>query len=135
MDLQDNPWLCDCSSSEGVYKILYDDVTLNCATSEYLKRKRCPALKYTCHSITSTEETVNSIRYEAEVDSKEDGKNLKIENMTESEPVLLVNIFIFGIYASTICVAIVVVLAITCGVGKPEPDEFWWEDKLAKRNY
>jgi Leucine-rich repeat (LRR) protein len=135
MDLEDSPWLCDCSSFKSVYEILDVDVTLNCATPEYLKGKRCPALKYTCHSITSTEKTVSSIKYEAEVYSKEDRKNLKIENMTESEPVLRVNIFIFGIYASTICVTIVVVLVITRAVGKPEPDEFWWEDKLAKRNY
>jgi hypothetical protein len=44
-------------------------------------------------------------------------------------------ILIFGIYASSVFVAIVVVLVITHVVGKPEPDDFWWEDKLAKRSY
>jgi Leucine-rich repeat (LRR) protein len=45
------------------------------------------------------------------------------------------NILIFGIYASSVFVAIIVILVITHVVGKPEPDEFWWEDKLAKVNY
>jgi hypothetical protein len=45
------------------------------------------------------------------------------------------NVVIFGIYACSVFVAVVVVLVITYVVGKPEPDEFWWEDKLEKRNY
>jgi len=59
------------------------------------------------------------------------------EHNNFSTTVLLLpkNILIFGIYASSVFVAIFVVLVITHIVGKPEPDEFWWEDKLAKRNY
>lgn len=131
--LSDNPWLCGCSSSESVYKILRDDLMLRCATQEYLKGKRCSRLQDTCQDITSTLETVSD--NEAELDSGEDGKSKKVENLTESEPFLRVNILILGIYAFTICVAIVVVLVITCAVGRPEEDEFWWEDKLAKRDY
>jgi Leucine-rich repeat (LRR) protein len=51
------------------------------------------------------------------------------------QPLLPENVLIFGIYSSSVFVAIVVVLVITYLVGKPEPDEFWWEDKLAKRNF
>jgi hypothetical protein len=56
------------------------------------------------------------------------------ENKKEPHPSLPENVFIFGIYAASVFVALVV-LVVTNVVGKPEPDEFFWEDKLAKRNY
>jgi hypothetical protein len=57
------------------------------------------------------------------------------KNKKEPRPFLPESVLILGIYAASVFVAIVVVLVITHVVGKPEPDEFWWEDKLAKRNY
>jgi hypothetical protein len=57
------------------------------------------------------------------------------ENKKEPQPFLPESILILGIYAASVFVAIVVVLVVTYFVGKPEPDEFWWEDKLEKRSY
>jgi toll-like receptor 13 len=121
-DLSDNPWSCECSSSQSVYRKFRNNVTLYCATLEYLKVKRCLSLPYTCNSST-------------EANSKEYDVTIQAEINTESGKSVRVDMFIFLIFAFTICVAIVVVLIITRAFGEPEPDEFWWEDKLAKRNY
>jgi Leucine-rich repeat (LRR) protein len=70
--------------------------------------------------------------------SEHNNYSTTVETSSENEvsqPLLHENVLIFGIYASSVFVAIIVVLVITHVVGKPEPDEFWWEDKLAKRNY
>jgi Leucine-rich repeat (LRR) protein len=121
-NLSDNPWSCECSSSQSVYKKFRNNVTLYCATPEYLKVKRCLSLPYTCNSST-------------EANSKEYDVTPQTEINTESGISVRVDMFIFLIFAFTICVAIVVVLIITRAFGDPEPDDFWWEDKLAKRNY
>lgn len=138
IELSDNPWSCECSdSSESVYRILSDNRTLNCATPEYIKGKSCINLKHTstCHSATSTPGTDSSVEKEADLNLEEEGdENPKLETNSESEP-FRTSILIFVIDVILVLVAIVVVLVIIRTVGKPEPDEFWWEDKLAKRNY
>jgi hypothetical protein len=130
-DLSDNPLSYECSSSNNVNEKFGDNVKLNCANQEYLEGKRCLSLADS-YSVTSTSGTVGIIKNETE---GEDDVTPRTEINTESETSVRVDMFIFGIYAFTVCVAIVVVLIITRAVGKPESDEFWWEDKLAKRNY
>jgi Leucine-rich repeat (LRR) protein len=131
--LSDNPWSCECSLSQIVYKELNENVTLKCATSEYLKAKTCIALKDPCQSSMSPSETASGTEIEAQDNSQKEGENEKFEKETQLKGFLETH-FIFVSYVFTVCVAIVVVLIITCAVGEPEPDEFWWEDKLAKRN-
>lgn len=137
MELSDNAWSCDCSenSPESVYRMLSGDRTLNCATPEYLKRKNCTDVKHTCLSPTSTPGTDSSVEIEADANLEEnEGENRTLVTNSESEP-FPTNILVFVIYVILMFVAIVIVLVISRAVGKPEPDEYWWEDKLAKRNY
>jgi hypothetical protein len=137
--LSNNPWSCEClNSSESVYIILGENRTLNCAASEYIKRMSCIGVKHTCYGATSTPKTGISIENEGdenlEEEEEEERENPKLETSSESEPFRPI-LLIFVIYVIIVLVAIVVVLVITRAVGKPEPDEFWWEDKLAKRSY
>jgi hypothetical protein len=65
---------------------------------------------------------------------EKEGEIPKLETNCELEPFRAI-ILISVIYVILMLVAIVVVLVITHAVGKAEPDEILWEDKLAKRNY
>ena len=56
--------------------------------------------------------------------SSVDGNVNSTDKNPESQTSLPENVLISGIYASSVFVAIVVVLVITHVVGKPEPDEF-----------
>jgi t-SNARE complex subunit (syntaxin) len=92
-------------------------------------------VKHTCHSATSTPETDSSVENEADENlEEEERENPTLEKNSESEP-FRASILKFVMYVILVLVAIVVVLVITCAVVKTEPVEFWWEDKLAKRNY
>jgi Leucine-rich repeat (LRR) protein len=113
INLTDNAYAYECFLSQGINKTL-NVTSLNCLSQGTLGEEKC---KISEHNNFST--TVESFS----------------ENNKVPLPSLPENILIFGIYASSVFVAIVVVLIITHIVGKPEPDEFWWEDKLAKRNY
>jgi Leucine-rich repeat (LRR) protein len=134
--LSDNPWSCECSdTSESVYKILSDNRTLYCATPEYLNNTSCIYVKNSSPSVTSTSGTDSSIESkEAAGLEEKESEDKKPGTNPESKP-LRANILIFEICVASVFVIIVVVLVITHAVGKPESDEFWWEDKLAKRNY
>jgi hypothetical protein len=136
VELSDNPWSCECSdSSESVYRMLSDNRTLECATPEYLKGKSCIGVKHDCHSATSTSGTDSSLANEADANLEENGgEKPKLGTNSESEP-FRASVLIFIIYIILVLVAVVIVLGIIRAVGKPEPDEYWWEDKLAKRNY
>jgi hypothetical protein len=134
--LSDNPWFCECSdSSESVYRILSDNTILKCATPEYLKGKSCIYVSHTCRSTTLILGTDSSVEKEADENLEQNrGEKPKLGTNSESEP-FRASILIFVIYVIVMLVAIVVVFVIIRVIGKPEPDEFWWEDKLAKRNY
>ena len=99
-------YMYECSFFQGINETM--TVTLNCSRKGTLGTEKSNIWE---HNSASTTVSVS-------------------ENEKASE-----NILIFGIYASSVFVAIIVVLVITHVVGKPEPDEFWWEDKLAKLNY
>ncbi|PNF18764.1 hypothetical protein B7P43_G03339 [Cryptotermes secundus] len=136
-ELSDNPWSCNCSedSSERVYRMLSGNRTLKCATPEYSKGKSCSGVKHTCLSTTSTPGTDSSVETEADENLEEnEDENPKLLTNPESET-FPTKILLFVIYVISMLVAIVIVLVISRAVGKPEPDEYWWEDKLAKRNY
>jgi hypothetical protein len=113
INLTDNAYAYECSLSQAINEIL-NVTSLNCLSQRNLGEEECNISEHNNCSTT-------------------------VEPFSENNKVLLhslpENILIFGIYASSVFVAIVVVLVITHIVGKPEPDEFWWEDKLAKRNY
>jgi hypothetical protein len=112
INLTGNPHTYECSLSQDIYENV---TSLNCLSQGDLSTEKCNNLEHndsikTVGSLSSLSSSING------------------NSMPES-------VLIFGIYASSVFVAIVVVLIITHVVGKPEPDEFWWEDKLAKRNY
>jgi Leucine-rich repeat (LRR) protein len=125
IQLSDNPWSCECSdSSDGIYETLSGNRTLNCETRERTKERSCSDVELTCFNVISTPGTV----------AYADSENPKPGTKSEPKP-FRATIVIFEIYVILVLVAIVVVLIITRAVGKPESDDCWWEDKLAKRNY
>jgi len=110
INLTDNACTYKCSFFQGICKTM-NVTTLNCLSQGVLRTEKSNNSEHNSSGTT--------------VGSFSENKN----------PSLPENILIFGIYASSVFVAIIVVLVITHVVGKPEPDEFWWEDKLAKLNY
>jgi Leucine-rich repeat (LRR) protein len=110
INLTGNSHTYECSLSQDIYKGI-NVTSLNCLSQGDFITKKCNNSEHN-DSITTGESLSISINGDV--------------NKT---------VLIFGIYASSVFVAIVVVLVITHVVGKPEPDEFWWEDKLAKRSY
>ena len=109
INLTDNAHSYECSFFQGNNKTM-NVTSLNCLSQGDLRMEKCNISELNSCSTT-------------------------VEPFSENKPPLPENILIFVIYASSVFVAIVVVLVITHFVGKPEPDEFWWEDKLAKRSY
>jgi Leucine-rich repeat (LRR) protein len=138
INFRNNLCFYGCSSSQDVYKIV-NVTSLNCANQGASGTEKCDISENNGCSTTVNETDMNL---------KEKGENITTvesvpksvvrknsSHVNETKPFLPANILIFGIYASSVFVAVVVVLVITHVVGTPEPDEFWWEDKLAKRNY
>jgi heme/copper-type cytochrome/quinol oxidase subunit 2 len=92
-------------------------------------------VNHTCHSATSTPGTDSSVEDEADAYLEENlGENPKPIMNSELE-LFLTSILIFVTYVILLLVAIVIVLVIIRAVYKPEPDEYWWEDKLTKKDY
>jgi hypothetical protein len=124
INLTGNPHTYECSLCQDIYENI-TVTSLNCFSQ----------------GDSSTEKSNNSENNDCSttmesLSSSVDGNvNSTDKNLESPTPPLPEIVLIFGIYASSVFVAIVVVLVITHVVGKPELDEFWWEDKLAKRSY
>jgi hypothetical protein len=137
INVTNNPCSCECSSSQDVYKII-NVTSLNCVIQGDLITEKCNTSarndsSTTVQSVSATSDGNVNTKY---MDfNKEVDDEIIVENKKEPEPSLPANVLILGIYAFSVFVAVVVVLVITRIVGKPEPDVFWWEEKLAKRNY
>jgi len=118
---------------------IFDDNSLNVLnTSGTLINLTNNTYTYECSFCQDVNETMNVTSLNCLSKGKRnisEHNNYSTNVETFSEYKRPENVLIFGIYVSSVFVAIVLVLVITHVVGKPEPDAFWWEDKLAKRNY
>ncbi|PSN52710.1 hypothetical protein C0J52_09377 [Blattella germanica] len=140
-ELKGNPWNCSCSNLYHAFNVLKDSPPLFCEYPRVIQGESWTALEDVIHC-NETDESRRIRDWDSAETDEIDVKNITSQVGGDDRDVehvdkdfLQTNLIVLGIYACTVLVAIVTILVITHYIGEPEDEEFWWEDKLAKRSY
>ena len=153
LDYTGNPWDCTCDNSEMriAYTSLKDRLSLNCTTPESVKGRLWKVLK-DCDLTTVSSGSVGVMFATSSggISTVDDFENIstaetssvtEVTNETEAKERLFVGSFFLRpdvlvnvVYACLVFVATIIITIRNYRIHRPE-DEFWWEDKLAKRSY
>ena len=139
LDYTGNPWDCTCDNSEMrmAYSSLKDSLSLNCTTPESVKGIFWNVLE-DCGITTVSSNTMGDSE---NVSMFVTSSVTEVTNETEAKEQLFIGSFFLRtdvlvniVYACFVFIASIIILIRNYHIHRPE-DQFWWEDKLAKRSY